>query len=64
METQAYFEDIQHYILKELRKARTSILVAVAWFTDKELYEVLCLKASDGVKVEVLITNDRINKGE
>lgn len=25
METQAYFEDIQHYILKELRRARTKI---------------------------------------
>lgn len=63
METQAYFEDIQHYLLKELHKARTSILVAVAWFTDKELYDVLCLKASGGVKVEVLLTNDSINKG-
>lgn len=47
METQAYFEDIQHYLLKELHEARTSILVAVAWFTDKELYDVLCLKASE-----------------
>lgn len=63
METQAYFEDIQHYLLKELHKARTSILVAVAWVTDKELYDVLCLKASDGVKVEILLTNDSINKG-
>jgi hypothetical protein len=39
MHTQAFFEDIQPEIIKELETAQQSIYVAVAWFTDAELYE-------------------------
>lgn len=46
MQTQAHFEDIQPIILSQLAKAETQILVAVAWFTDAELFEVLRQKAS------------------
>jgi len=42
MQTQAYFEDIQRQIKIELREAKESIFVAVAWFTDPELFELLC----------------------
>jgi len=62
METRAYFEDIQYYILKELRKARHSILAAIAWFTDEKIYNVLCQKASEGKIVELILVNDDINK--
>ena len=61
MQTQAYFDDIQYYIKKELNKANQSICIAVAWFTDKELFSALCEKATDGVGVELIIMNDEIN---
>lgn len=63
METQAYFEDIQFYIGRELQKAKKSIIIAVAWFTDRELYDLLCQKAAEGVQIEILLANDNINKG-
>lgn len=63
METQAYFEDIQFYIGRELQKAKKSIIIAVAWFTDRELYDLLCQKAEEGVQIEILLANDNINKG-
>ncbi|OGQ86678.1 MAG: hypothetical protein A2512_08490 [Deltaproteobacteria bacterium RIFOXYD12_FULL_56_24] len=62
MQTQAYFDDIQLHILHELRKATSSIHIAVAWFTDPELFEQLCQKAGSGVRVELLVINDSINR--
>ena len=63
MITQAYFEDIQHHIKKELNKARSSIYIAVAWFTDSELFKILCLKAQEGVSVKLMLIDDEINNG-
>jgi hypothetical protein len=60
-QTQAYFDDIQDHITREIKKAKVSILIAVAWFTDKEIFNLLCLKATKRVRVELMLTNDRIN---
>jgi phosphatidylserine/phosphatidylglycerophosphate/cardiolipin synthase-like enzyme len=38
METQAYFENIQQHIIKELHQAQQNIYIAVAWFTDREIF--------------------------
>lgn len=62
MQTQAYFDDIQLHILHELHKATTSIHIAVAWFTDAEIFEQLCVKAASGVRVELIVVNDSINR--
>ena len=62
MYTQAYFEDIQVQISKELNSAKSSIHIAVAWFTDNELFTQLCSKASDGITVELLLMDDEINR--
>jgi len=62
MQTQAYFDDIQLHILHELHKSTTSIHIAVAWFTDPVIFEQLCQKAGSGVRVELIIINDSINR--
>ena len=62
MKTQAYFENIQERIANELALAETTIKVAVAWFSDDELFEVLCQKAQEGVNVELILMDDRINQ--
>ena len=61
MNTQAYFDNIQQHIAKELRKANKSITVAVAWFTDTYLFTLLCDKAKSGVSVQLLLLDDDIN---
>lgn len=58
MQTQAYFEDIQLQILHELRKATTSIHIAVAWFTDPVIFAQLYQLADSGVRVELAVIND------
>src|SRR6266542_1876348 len=64
MVTQAFFEDIQPQIVKELQASQQSIYVAVAWFTDNELFEILCKKAKNNISISVLILNDEINTRE
>ena len=41
--------------------AETEIDLAVAWFTDRGLLDVLCQKAKKGVKIRVLLFDDDIN---
>lgn len=58
MQTQAYFDDIQLQILHEIRKATTSIHIAVAWFTDPEILAQLYQLAGSGVRVEIHSCNN------
>ncbi|MGA3014482.1 MAG: phospholipase D-like domain-containing protein [Bacteroidales bacterium] len=62
MKTQAYFDNIQEQIIMELDSARSSIIIAVAWFTDEKLFETLCHLADKGIKIELLLINDQINQ--
>jgi hypothetical protein len=61
MTTQAYFENIHLQIIKQINEADHSIFVAVAWLTDKSIFHALCNKASQKVKVEILLVDDSIN---
>ncbi len=63
MEVKAYFSDIHKVIIKQLELANAQINVAVAWFTDREIFDVLCKKAQSGVKVLVVLMADDINCG-
>jgi hypothetical protein len=54
-------EDIKKHIIEELQKAKSEILIAVSWFNDMDLFELICEKAKENVKIEVIITNDHIN---
>lgn len=58
----AKFERIQSDILSTLDKAKISITVAVAWFTNDILYQKLVEKKEQGVDVRVIINNDGVNK--
>jgi PLD-like domain len=62
METQAYFQDIQKHIQTHLTSAQSSIDLAVAWFTDRLLFDLLCKKAKRGVSVRLLFYDDDINE--
>ena len=63
MELTAHFTDIQEKIATELSKAKYNIFVAVAWITDKALWDILIKKSKDGVVVQIILINDDINKG-
>jgi tetratricopeptide (TPR) repeat protein len=61
MTVECHFKNIRQQILNEIANAKLTIQVAVAWFTNGELFEMLCKKAKQGVKVELIVINDYIN---
>lgn len=63
MSAAAHFSGIRSTLQNELSQATSSIRVAVAWFTDQELYKTLLEKIAAGVDVVVIIRNDIINLG-
>ncbi|KRG33285.1 phospholipase D-like domain-containing protein [Psychrobacter sp. P11G3] len=62
MQTEALFEDIADRIGLELEQAKHSIYIAVAWFTNRTLFNTLVEKARKGVTVQLMLSNDHINQ--
>lgn len=62
MTTQAYFQNIRNHIKDEISNATQSIYVAVAWFTDKHLFKLLCDKVQEGVDVQLIVMDDDITR--
>lgn len=62
MQTEALFEDIAERILLELEQAEQSIYIAVAWFTNRTLFNTLIEKSKEGVTVQLMLSNDHINQ--
>ena len=62
MIAQAYFQSIKYHIIEELEAASNSIYVAVAWFTDNKLFEILCNKAKKGLNVQLIVMDDDITR--
>lgn len=62
MELKAHFTNIHVVIIGHLEGARSDIAVAIAWFTDRDIFEVLCKKARAGVNVSVALIGDEINQ--
>jgi hypothetical protein len=63
MELKAHFSNIHQVIIDHLEQAQSEIVAAIAWFTDRDIFEVLCKKARSGIKVSVALIGDEINKG-
>ncbi len=61
MQTEAVFESIAVRIQEEISKAQKSIFIAVAWFTNKNIFNELVKKAKNGCVVSLIVSNDKIN---
>ncbi|TYZ06102.1 hypothetical protein FY528_19440 [Hymenobacter lutimineralis] len=59
--TEAYFTGIKEKLLSEIGLAKQSIYIAVAWFTDRDLFAALLARQQSGVKIALAVTNDEIN---
>ncbi len=62
MKTTAYFENIQSHLEDTLNTAKNEIIVAVPWFTDRKLFNLLCQQARKGLRVQLLMMDDEINR--
>lgn len=57
----ALFDSIASTIIQYIEEANTSILIAMAWFTNDALFETILKAQKRGVKVELVILDDVIN---
>ena len=62
METRAYFENIQSHLIDELVNAKSEIVIAVPWFTDRQLFDLICRQSRKGIHVQLLLMQDEINR--
>lgn len=61
---QAYFSDIKNVILDAIRNSQKNISIAVAWFTQRDLFNEIINSLDRGVNVSVILINDIINRSE
>lgn len=61
IEIEVHFEEIQQQILDALIQAKYTIWLAVAWFTNKLLWQI-SRKKKQGINVQVIVLNDEINQ--
>ena len=61
---QSHFKNIRAELLKRLNEANNEIIIAVYWFTNRELFDALVAKLQNGVHIHLIIHNDFINNRE
>ncbi len=63
MQILPYFENIEEIVIEDLKAAKKEILIAVAWFTNKKIFEMLIdkLKSETNIVVKLVVINDNIN---
>lgn len=60
--TIASFQNIGKTIENQIIKSKKSIYISVAWFTNKELIGLLTDKVKNGLDIQVIVSDDIINK--
>lgn len=61
---QAYFSNIRDIILNEIHNSKRDISIAVAWFTQRDLFNAIIGAIDRGVNVSLILINDIINRNE
>jgi HKD family nuclease len=56
-----YFQGFKDVILSEIRSATQSIKIAVAWFTDADVFNLLIKKRQEGISVMLVLSDDHLN---
>lgn len=56
------FDNIHRQIVDEIRGAKYVIWIAMAWFTDPQLFEELLKKKKQGVTIEIVIDDNDKNR--
>lgn len=60
-EVRAYFDNIEEIIIGELKRAKKSIKLAVAWINVRTYHEIFMNLLKKGVKVEIILSDDMMN---
>ena len=56
------FDEIESTIIEKLSSAKYCIWVAMAWFTNEKIYEVLLKKKKEGLNIRLILDDNNKNK--
>jgi len=56
------FENIQHQIIDEIKAAKYIIWIAMAWFTDPDIFNELKKKKRQGLNIQIVIDDNDKNR--
>lgn len=57
-----YFKEIEFHLTSELKSANERILIAIAWFTNSRLADVLTSIKKRNIDVEIIVDDNSINR--
>lgn len=55
------FDGIKDVIIQGIRNAKYTIWVAVAWFSDRDIFQELLAKKKQGVSIRIITSNEKSN---
>lgn len=62
MEITPYFDNIDAIIINDIKAAKHQILLAMAWFTDEDIFDALLEKMTkEEISAQMVVINDNIN---
>lgn len=54
---EAVFENIKEILIREISTAKSSIFIAVSWFTDEDIIKSVNLKAEEHINVQIILSD-------
>lgn len=57
-----FFDEIKETIIQGIRNSKYTIWVAVAWFTDNDIFEELLLRRKAGVNIRIITSDESSNR--
>lgn len=61
---EAHFTHIKSELIQKIAASSNNILIAVAWFTNRDLFNAILAALDRGVSVSLLLIDDMINRNE
>jgi phosphatidylserine/phosphatidylglycerophosphate/cardiolipin synthase-like enzyme len=62
VEHNVVFDEIKEEIIQGIRNAKYTVWIAVAWFTDREIFEELLMRKREGVHVRIITSDESSNR--
>lgn len=56
------FDEIKDTLIQGIRNAKYTIWAAVAWFTDREIFNELLLRKNEGVNIRIITSDEQSNQ--
>lgn len=60
----AYFSSIKRELIEKINSTNEEIIIAVAWFTQRDLFSAIIASLERGVRVSLILISDIINRSE